>query len=82
VLTLKLTGRDLREDYRETGRAGLALTYNLDERIDAMKKEKEQKSKRLTEQIAGSGPARPRAPSGTVPAKPTESQSTCGFLSD
>lgn len=33
---MKLTGIDIEECYRETGRAGLAATWNLDEQLADM----------------------------------------------
>eukprot|EP01029_Cantina_marsupialis_P012159 TRINITY_DN26840_c0_g1_i1.p1 TRINITY_DN26840_c0_g1~~TRINITY_DN26840_c0_g1_i1.p1 ORF type:complete len:566 (-),score=215.24 TRINITY_DN26840_c0_g1_i1:43-1740(-) len=35
VLTMAMTGKDIEECYRETSRAGLSLTYNLDEQVDS-----------------------------------------------
>eukprot|EP00658_Telonema_sp_P-2_P032619 TRINITY_DN24106_c0_g3_i1.p1 TRINITY_DN24106_c0_g3~~TRINITY_DN24106_c0_g3_i1.p1 ORF type:complete len:299 (+),score=55.25 TRINITY_DN24106_c0_g3_i1:145-1041(+) len=35
VVTMKMTGEDMRESYRETARAGLAITFGLDEAVRA-----------------------------------------------
>lgn len=62
VLTMKLTvcvhdmyshhqGRDMSETYKETAKAGLALTYNLDERIKDMKKAEEEKQRDMMKRV-------------------------------
>jgi len=43
VLAMKLSGLDMRSEYKETALGGIALTYNLEESIDREKKEIEAK---------------------------------------
>ncbi|KAJ4458417.1 putative 40S ribosomal protein [Paratrimastix pyriformis] len=70
ILTMKLTGKDLNDRYRETAGGGLAVTYSLDEH-QAQRNRQEDMIKEATEMLTDAAASVPRTPSELALRSPT-----------